>query len=73
MKRLSGNPGIVVAVSRRNLLALVAKLDGFPKGSECAIHGDGVLLSAEENDVHYGEREPGLMHPDTEEHIKDAA
>ena len=66
-----------VTVSRRNLLTLLAKLDGHPSDSACSIECPNMypytLLVAEEDDVHYshlsrGEEvdRPGRMHPDTE-------
>jgi hypothetical protein len=68
-----------VTLSRRNLLTLVAKLDGNPPGSACTIgapraYGEFWIV-AEEDDVHYahpdraevvGDARPGVMHPDTE-------
>jgi hypothetical protein len=66
-----------VVLSRRNLLALLAKLDGAPNGSAMAIMGGadapGCIVRAEEDDVHYGDRPegPGPMHPDTEDRIQD--
>ena len=60
----------VIVLSRRNLLALLAKLDGHPEGSACTIAGGadapGFLVRAEEDDVHYADRAPGRMHPETE-------
>lgn len=62
-----------LVLSRRNLLALLAKLDGYPKESALTILGGddapGFLVSAEEDDVHYASRRAGVMHPDTEEVI----
>jgi hypothetical protein len=60
-----------LVVSRRNLLSLLAKLDGSPSHSACTIMYGGFRLTAEENDVHYAHPErdlphPGAMHPDTE-------
>ena len=65
-----------VTLSRRNLLTLLAKLDGKPMKSACTIskdEGDHYLyVIAEEDDVHYNRPEggPGEMHPDTEEEIR---
>lgn len=60
----------VMSLSRRNLEALLTKLDGVPSGSNCTIMGgtdaQGWLVTAEENDVHYAERPAGGMHPETE-------
>jgi hypothetical protein len=65
---------VVVTLSRRNLLTLLAKLDGHPSNSACTIllpgggEGPELLVRAEENDAHYQTRPepPGPMHPDTE-------
>lgn len=60
----------ILVLSRRNLRTLLAKLDGAPTGSACAILGGdeapGFIVKAEEDEVHYAERPAGLMHPDTE-------
>ena len=51
-------------------MALLAKLDGNPPESMCMIYGGsdapGLLVKAEEDDVHYVNRPAGRMHPDTE-------
>lgn len=71
------NGDLLLVVSRRNLLSLLAKLDGHPPGSMCTIgsprdsDSPPVWLKAEEDDVHYSHpsREgapPGPMHSDTE-------
>jgi len=64
---------VMVTLSRRNLLTLLAKLDGHPSNSACSIFlpgddGPGLLVRGEENDSHYGKRlaPPGAMHPETE-------
>ena len=62
--------GIRVFVSRRNLLALLAKLDGYPAGSSKTIVRDGLQVTAEEDTEHYKERKPGKMHGETEKQIK---
>ncbi|MDQ2912252.1 MAG: hypothetical protein M3T56_03245 [Chloroflexota bacterium] len=69
-----------VVLSRRNLRALMAKLDGSPPVSACTISydtRDGVTLfvTAEEDAPHYQNPErdvpaPGPMHPDTEERLR---
>lgn len=71
--RLDIEAGVVtVALSRRNLKALLAKLDGFPPNSARTITKEedaGLLVViAEEDDLRYDERgyPPGEMHPDTE-------
>ena len=61
---------INVTLSRRNLLALLAKLSGSPEGSHCSIAWDRLIVHAEPDDVHYAGRvPPGPMHPTTEARI----
>ena len=66
--------GAFITLSRRNLLSLLAKLDGHPTPSAATLErvdGDAfVSVKAEEDDVHYGERRPGEMHRETEAAIK---
>lgn len=61
---------VAVTLSRRNLLALLAKLDGSPEHSKMTIAREqdaGFLtVTAEEDEAHYAYRVPGAMHPDTE-------
>lgn len=69
-----------VALSRRNLRTLLAKLDGEPADSACTIvydtrDGATLYVTAEEDAVHYANPErdqptPGVMHPDTEEQLR---
>lgn len=69
--RLDYVDGLVfVTLSRRNLLSLLAKLDGHPPGSSCTLGKGSVWVRAEEDAAHYGSRTPGPMHPETEEEIK---
>lgn len=60
---------LVLVVSRRNLTSLLAKLDGYPPNSLCTLMGgdecEGVILRAEEDEVHYASRAPGHVHPST--------
>lgn len=74
MKVDVGSRYVAVTLSRRNLLVLLAKLDGHPAGSAATIHiksGEVTLVvSAEEDAVHYKDREPGEMHPDTERALR---
>lgn len=65
-----------VTLSRRNLLTLLAKLDGHPGESKRTIYrtndeGETLVVTAEEDDAHYGARGygPGAMHPETEKEI----
>ena len=68
---------ISIVLSRRNILSLLAKLDGHPKDSALTIFkiddnsGKIFEISAEENYIHYGTRAypPGNMHSDTERQI----
>lgn len=68
-----------VTLSRRNLLALLAKLDGYPPESACELYKDfgsdvgRIRVLAEEDGPHYKRTElpyPGPMHPATEARIK---
>jgi hypothetical protein len=79
--RLQMRPGVVhVALSERNLKALLAKLQGHPPDSSCTISYavpdlGWLYVTAEPDAVHYAnpERdtpEPGEMHPDTEERLR---
>lgn len=63
---------IKIALSRRNILALLHKLDW--EGSARTIQKEcdnGMLLTlvAEDDDEHYGDDEPGIMHDVTEQFI----
>ena len=69
-------PFIRVVLSRRNLRALLAKLD--IEDSKRALfttdrHNRLVIVSAEDDDVHYVHREPGPLHPATEAVLKQAS
>jgi hypothetical protein len=72
-----GRDVVRVTLSRRNLRALLAKLDGYPPGSARTIErdDDAALLQvvAEEDDAHYAGREPGPAHPETEAAMRGAA
>lgn len=64
---------IEVTLSRRNILALLHKLDW--EGSERTIQkraDDGMILTvvAEDNDEHYGDDAAGVMHDETERFIE---
>ena len=68
---------IAITLSQRNLLTLLAKLDGYPPDSACTITSSGVdgptlEVHAEVDEEHYGDRPeaPGPMHPDTEARIR---
>lgn len=66
-----------IYLSRRNLLTLLAKLDGHPEGSERTIQGPvtypATTVTAEEDETHYAHESrgdavgtAGWMHPETE-------
>jgi hypothetical protein len=69
-----------VALSERNLKALLAKIAGSPPNSACTLTydtRDGLVLivTAEPDGIHYANLErdspmPGVMHPDTQEQIR---
>jgi hypothetical protein len=75
---------VTIVLSRRNLLTLLAKLDGHPPGSACSIaapmgYGEWEVI-AEEDGPHYdhpnrmsvvGDSRPGPMHPATERALGD--
>lgn len=59
---------VVVRLSHRNVLALLAKIDGGPtvrRSENRAV----LLIFAESDERHYGSRMPGLMRPATEAFI----
>lgn len=62
-----------VTLSRRNLKALIAKLDGHPANSARTIatiaNALKLIVTAEEDGIHYANRgyPPGPMVPETEE------
>lgn len=71
--------GVIIALSRRNLLTLLAKLDGYPPHSAKTIMAPAVYgnygVVAEEDGEHYfsdhrreivGDTRPGIMHITTE-------
>ena len=65
-----------VELTRRNLNALLAKLDGNPPNSECTILAPGdspFFVKAVENIEHYADRPTGIMHPATEAALHDSA
>lgn len=68
-----GHDYVAITLSRRNLLALLVKLDGHPPNSACTIAkitDRGVLMvRAVEDDEAYSERSCGKMHPATEVRI----
>lgn len=73
MKVIRYGPITSVVLSRRNLLALLAKLDGHPPNSLCSIDGGadapGFMVTAEEDHFHYRDRPAGEMIEETEDLI----
>lgn len=62
---------VVVTLSRRNLQALLLKLDE-PESARTLIRDfedHRLIVRAEDDDVHYADREPGRMHPREEERL----
>ena len=59
-----------IELTRRNLLTLLAKLDGNPDGSSCTIGREGWWIKAVEDSVHYSDRPAGQMDPETERAIR---
>jgi hypothetical protein len=65
---------IIITLSRRNLLALLQKVDLPPGQSACTImqeseEGHIVSVTAEPDEVHYQGRTPGRMRGDAETFI----
>lgn len=58
-----------VELTRRNLMALLAKLDGQPSDSMCTIVDPDhrIAVKAVEDAAHYTDRAPGRMIDETEE------
>ena len=75
MKIIShGEQGVHIELSRRNLLALLHKLEKPGSARLISIEGeDGFELwvAAAPDEVHYAGREPGRMSQDTEEFIRE--
>lgn len=70
MKVVKAEAGVlVVELSRRNLQALLAKLDGHPPDSYCTLMKQGVMVKAVENEAHYSEYAPGELHEATADAI----
>lgn len=63
----------LVELTRTNLRALLAKLDGHPPGSLCSLMKQGWVVRAVEDDDHYTDQDRGVMHPATEEAIGEPA
>lgn len=66
---------VTITLSRRNLLALLQKVDLPPGESHCMLvrvcdSGQRVVVRAEPDDVHYTNRPPGAMRDDAEQFIE---
>ena len=63
---------VIVTLSKRNVLSLLHKLE--MEGSKRTLTrecDDGKLVvKVEPNAEHYGTRQPGVMHPKTEEFVR---
>ena len=59
-----------VELTRRNLLSLLAKLNGDPPDSACTLKIDGWEVKAVEDVSHYQNRRPGVVHEDTQEKLE---
>ena len=58
-----------VTLSRRNLMALLTKLNGYPPDSACTLTSGRLTVHAEEDSDHYADRPAGRgspISPDTE-------
>ena len=67
-----------IELSRRNLLSLLAKLDGHPPNSACTIISPmpspiEVSVTAVEDEAHYSDRPAGQMVQDTEDKLREQA
>jgi hypothetical protein len=63
-ERTGGRPIVRIELTRRNLEVLLAKLDD-PKSARTIIKDEDDIsgaVTAVENDVHYGDRDPGTMY-----------
>ncbi|MCA1841206.1 MAG: hypothetical protein LC723_12925 [Actinobacteria bacterium] len=66
--KVTPGPITIIELTRRNLQALLAKLD--QKSSVRTIYKSKTLITAVEDDAHYADREPGPMSPETEKRMK---
>lgn len=70
-----GHRTIVVTLSERNLRALLLKVDDPHSHRTLVRRTEGDLMlwvTAEKDEDHYVDRQPGRMHPRTEEGLKAA-
>lgn len=71
MKASYANNTVVVTLSRRNLEALLVKLDA-PRSARTLVRRQGgdepdIIVVAESDIDHYADRDPGLMLPEHED------
>lgn len=69
-----GNAGEVeITLSRRNILALLHKLDWDDSERTIQKFADGIILTvvAEDDNGHYGDGVAGVMHAETERFIEE--
>lgn len=67
MKRLKDVNGVpVIALSRRNLLSLLHKLDMPGSQRTLVAHEGTFVVTVQDDDEHYKGREAGPVHPETE-------
>ena len=52
-----------IVLSERNLLTLLNKLDRYDESSCTIIKPCGTAIRVEPDEVHYGDRQPGVIHP----------
>jgi hypothetical protein len=60
-------------LTRRNLTALLAKLDGHPPNSRCTLIDPNykIIVKAVEDAEHYSDRSPGPLHAETDEFLQE--
>ena len=72
MKIEIGDYATVITLSRRNLKTLLLKLDepdSFKSIFRDTAEGGRFYIKAEDDEVHYEDRTPGIMHPREEERL----
>lgn len=74
IREMEEGRGLIVVLSKRNLLALLHKVD-LPEGeSHRTLARDTeegvIIVTAEPDDQHYGDRIPGPVTPDTDAFIR---
>ena len=71
MKFIQSDAACCLELTRRNLTALLAKLDGHPPNSACTLidPDNKIVVRAVEDEAHYTDRPPGELHSDTAQFI----